>query len=340
MQEKITILITGSAGFLGAPLAYDLLKMGHKIIGIDNYCNSNSKNTKKLKKNFNENYVFYKIDIALAPIELNKIFLKHNPELVIHFAALKSVQDSILHKNLYIKNNINSTINILDSMRISKCKKIIYSSSAAVYGNQKVQPISENAHLEPRSPYAETKLACEQLIIDACNNLNIDGVSLRYFNPIGFHSSKLFKEDLNENAGNIMQEIIKVALKKREYLNIYGDDYSTKDGTCERDFIHIDDVLKAHIKLITYIKLNKGYEVFNVGTGKPVSILELINIFIKSNNVPISYKFVKRKYGDIQSCYADVSKIKHAAKWSSKKDLNTMVEDSWMAYSDELIKTK
>jgi UDP-glucose 4-epimerase len=335
MDKQMNILITGSAGFLGAPLAYDLLKIGHNIIGIDNYSNSNSGNTKKLKKSFAKNYKFYELDIALKPNELNAIFLKHDLDLVIHLAALKSVYDSISYPGIYIKNNINSTLNVLASMELSKCKKIIYSSSAAVYGNQKTQPINENGNLKPMSTYAETKLSCEQLIENACNTIDIDGISLRYFNPIGYHSSKLFKELLIEGTGNIMQEIVKVALKRTTYLNIYGNDYLTNDGTCERDFIHIDDVLGAHIESIKYIKSIKGYDVFNVGTGKPVSILELIDTFKIENKVSIKYEFVEKRSGDIQSCYADVSKIKSKIKWSSKKDLKTMVRDSWEAYSKE-----
>ena len=332
-NKSINILVTGSAGFLGAPLAFDLLNMGHKIVGIDSYFNSNSKNTLKLQENYKENYKFYKLDIASSSTDLDTIFTKHKPELVIHLAALKSVQESISNPDLYIRNNIESTANIISSMKSNNCKKIIYSSSAAVYGNQEMQPIKEDTHLKPISTYADTKLACEKLIENACNSNFIDGISLRYFNPIGMHSSKLFKEALNEDDGTIMQEIIKVALRKNKTLKIYGNEYLTKDGTCERDFIHIDDLMDAHIKSIDYINSLSGYDVFNVGTGSPITILNLTKSFIDNNKIPTNYEFTKKKLGDVQSSYADTSKINKLMQWKSKRNLKDMVKDSWIPYS-------
>lgn len=332
-NKQMSIVITGSAGYIGAPLAYDLLNMGYKIIGIDNYVNSNSRNTDKLKQDFIQNYKFYNLDTALEPSKLNTIFLKHKPELVIHLAALKSVQESISSPDLYKNNNINSTINILDSMSLHDCKKIIYSSSAAVYGDQKIQPIHENVVLNPSSPYAYTKLLCEKIINNACDQNNINGISLRYFNPIGYHSSKLFRDELTEDVGSIIQQIIKVALGRDKFLNIHGSDYLTEDGTCERDFIHLEDVLDAHIKSIKYIDSLNGHEIFNIGTGLPISILKLINFFIKKNNIPINYKFTERKLGDVESCYADVEKINKKMKWKASKDIEDMVIDAWEVYS-------
>ena len=336
-NKSIGILVTGSAGFLGAPLTHDLLSKGYKIIGIDNYSNSNSKNTNKLKEIFNQQYQFYEIDLASNFIELNKVFKLHKPQLVMHLAALKSVQESMNNPNLYKNNNIKSTVNILNSMASNNCKKIIYSSSAAVYGNQKEQPISENAVLRPTSIYAETKLSCEKLIEDASKKQSIDGLSLRYFNPIGSHSSKLYREELGLNTGSIMQEIIKVALKRNNILNIFGSDYETEDGTCERDFIHIDDVLDAHIKSIKYLESYIGYNVFNIGTGKSISILKLVNAFIEQNKISIKYKFVNKKSEDIQTSYANVAKIKDTIRWKAKKNLNTMVKESWEAYCKDKI---
>lgn len=332
-NKQMSIVITGSAGYIGTPLAYELLNMGYKIIGIDNYVNSNSKNTKKLKQNFIKNYKFYNLDIALEPSKLNAIFLQHKPELVIHLAALKSVQESISSPDLYKNNNINSTINILDSMSLHDCRKIIYSSSAAVYGDQKIQPIHENVVLNPSSPYAYTKLLCEKIINNACDQNNINGISLRYFNPIGYHSSKLFRDELTEDVGSLMQQIIKVALGRDKFLNIYGNDFSTEDGTCERDFVHIEDVVDAHIKSIKYIGSFGGHEIFNIGTGLSISILKLINFFIKKNNIPINYKFTGRKLGDIESCYANVEKINKKMRWKASKDIEDMVIDAWNVYS-------
>ena len=335
-NKSMNILLTGSAGFLGAPLAYDLLNIGHKIIGIDSYVNSSPENTLKLEEGFKENFTFYKLDIASDSSAVDEIFIKHKPDLVMHLAALKSVQESIANPDLYIKNNIISTTNIINSMKSYNCKKIIYSSSAAVYGNQEIQPIIENTNLKPISTYADTKLACEELIKDACNLGCFDGISLRYFNPIGFHSSNLFKEFLDEKNGTIMQEIIKVALKRNKSLKIYGNEYPTQDGTCERDFIHIDDLMDAHVKSIDYINSFTGYDVFNVGTGNPVTILNLIKSFIQNNKISINYEFIKRKPGDVISSYADASKINKIMQWKSKRNLKDMVKDSWIPYSKEI----
>ena len=326
------ILVTGSAGYLGSPFCFDLLKMGHKVIGIDNYINSDKTNTNLLKEHFVNNFTFYKLNLAEDKNELDKIFSKHSPDIVVHFAALKSIIDSEKYPDLYWRNNIQSTKNILILMSKYDCFKIIFSSSAAVYGNQDICPIKENAILNPTSVYAKTKIECEDLIKNACLNLGIDGISLRYFNPIGFHSSKLFKEELNNNNRSILNEIIKSSIDENYVLKIFGEDYSTEDGTCERDFIHIEDLLDAHEKSIGYIKKFSGYDVFNVGTGRSVSIKNLIDSFTKYNQINLKYEFSKKRCGDVESSYADVSKINNKLQWESKKTLEDMVKDSWKAY--------
>ena len=332
-NKKLNIILTGSAGCIGAPLAYDLLDIGHKVIGIDNYINSNPVTTSTLKKKF-KNFIFYKLDLDIRNSSLNSIFDDHKPDLVLHLAALKSVQDSITNPNAYIKNNIESTKNILDAMKLVNCRKIIFSSSAAVYGNQEIQPVKENIKLKPISTYAKTKLTCEELIMKASDFGYVDGISLRYFNPIGSHSSCLFKQQLHKKNSSIMQEIIKVGIKENRHLKIYGNNYLTEDGTSERDFIHIDDLIDAHISSIDYISSFFGYDVFNVGTGKPITILNLLKSFVKYNKVPINYKFCDEKPGDIVSSYADVSKISQMMKWKSKKNKKNMVIDSWIPYSN------
>ena len=334
-NKNMNILVTGSAGFIGAPLAYDLLKMGHRVIGIDSYINSNPKKTSKLEINFKNKFKFFKLDLSSNIETLDSVFNTHKPDVVIHLAALKSVQESIINPDLYLVNNIESTRNIIKIMKLHSCRKIIYSSSAAVYGNQDIQPINENAVCRPISPYAESKLACEKLIQDAANQGEVDGISLRYFNPIGSHSSNLFKEQLIEKTGTIMQELIKAALKKNKFLKIYGNSYSTKDGTCERDFIHIDDLLRAHLKSIDFINSFEGYDVYNVGTGNPITILSLTKSFIKHNKLLVNYEFINDRPGDIASNYADTTKINKKMRWKSKKGLKEMVIDSWIPYSLE-----
>ena len=329
------ILVTGSAGYLGSPFCYDLLKMGYRVIGIDNYLNSNERNTKELAKHFKERFTFYKIDLAENISNIDKIFEMHKPSFVAHFAALKSVDESEKIPEKYWRNNVQSTKHLLNSMINFNCNKIIYSSSAAVYGNQDKQPIYENAQLNPLSIYAKTKVECEQLIKEANINSGIDGISLRYFNPIGSHSSKLFKEDLKEDFGSIMNEIIKAALNEEKVLKIFGNNFKTKDGTTERDFIHIDDLLNAHIKSLTFLQNFKGYDVFNVGTGRAISILDLLLKFIKYNDVKLKYEFSKKKNKDIQTSYSNVEKINSTFNWKSIKTIKDMVRDSWQPYSNQ-----
>ncbi len=326
------ILVTGSSGLIAAPLCYELMQNGHHVIGIDNYINSSTDNTQTLISSFSENFNFYEFDISSDYTKLNTVFKNHRPDTVIHLAALKSVQESMLKAEKYWKNNINSTINILNSMKDMDCNQIIYSSSAAVYGNQEFQPVKENVRLKPVSVYGETKVECEALIAKASKENNIKAISLRYFNPVGIHSSNLFHDAITNDKGSIMQEIIKSALDKNTVLEIFGNTYPTKDGTCERDFIHIEDLIDAHIKSMNFIENNLGHHVFNVGTGNAISILELLKAFIKYNKIPIDYIFTNKKYGDIHRSYADVSDIKRRLNWQSKKSLKHMVEDSWKQY--------
>lgn len=326
------ILVTGSSGLIAAPLCYELMKNGNHVIGIDNYINSSSKNTQTLNSNFSENFTFYNLDLSSDCTKLNTVFKNHRPDAIIHLAALKSVQESMSQSKKYWENNINSTNNILNSMEEINCNKIIYSSSAAVYGNQEVQPVKENSRLKPVSVYGKTKVECEKLISDAVKKNNINAVSLRYFNPVGMHSSKLFKETIGNEKGSIMQEIIKSALDKETILEIYGDTYPTNDGTCERDFIHIEDLIDAHIKSIDFIEHNVGHHVFNVGTGNAISIHKLIKAFIKYNRVPVNYIFTNKKHGDIHTSFADTSRIKKNLNWQSQKSLEDMVKDSWKQY--------
>lgn len=334
MAIKTTnILVTGSAGYLGAPLCFNLLELGHKVVGIDNYINSDDQNTIKLKEHFKEEFSFYNLDLSKNISKLNETFSFHKPRVVIHFAALKSVKNSEIYPDLYWKNNVQSTKNVLGAMKKYNCKKVIYSSSAAVYGNQDVQPIKETANLRPMSVYAETKKACEKIVKDSYQKYGIDGISLRYFNPIGVHQSGLFKDILKDGNGSLMNEIVKTALDKNKTLKIYGKSYKTNDGTCERDYIHIIDLLDAHEKSINYIDKFTGYKVFNVGTGIAISVIDLVNAFSKYNDINLNYKFSKKRNGDVELSYADIKKINIELNWKSQKTIKDMVKDSWKAYS-------
>lgn len=326
------ILITGSAGLIGSPLSHKLLKSGHQVIGIDNYINSNNTNTNKLEIKFPNNFTFYEIDLSLDSKQLFDIFYKYKPSVVIHLAALKSIEESMSNPKKYWNNNINSTLNILDAMNKQGCSRLIYSSSAAVYGNQRKQPIKETTKLKPISIYGETKLECEKLLSLASKKNNFKVISLRYFNPIGSYSDEIFHDSLPKEKGTIMQEIIKSAIWGDKPIEIHGNSYPTKDGTCERDFIHIDDLIDAHIKSLDYIEDISEHQIYNVGTGNSISVKELIENFMEFNNIKINYSYAKKIPGDIHTSFADVSKIKKELGWRSKKTLQNMVEDSWRPY--------
>tara|TARA_X000000368_G_C22978288_1_gene688672 strand:+ start:254 stop:1243 length:990 start_codon:yes stop_codon:yes gene_type:complete len=326
------ILITGSAGLIASPLCHKLILNGHSVIGIDSFINSNSINTNMLKIKFPKKFKFFEIDLSLDSEQLVDILYKYKPCIVIHLAALKSIEDSMRYPEKYWKNNIKSTFNILDAMKKAGCKNLIYSSSAAVYGNQENQPIKEDTELKPISTYGETKLECEKLVTMASKKDDIKAISLRYFNPIGSYSGEKFHDFLPKEKGTIMQEIIKSAIGINKAIEIYGNSYPTKDGTCERDFIHIDDLIDAHIQSIDSIESISGHQIYNVGTGNSISILELIENFINFNNININYTFAEKIPGDIHTSFADVSKINKGLNWQSKKTLKNMVEDSWRPF--------
>jgi len=251
--KKLNILVTGSAGFIGATFCDEVLKLNHKVLGIDNYLNSLKLSTDNLKLHHKNNFSFLELDLA----ESNNVLLQElelfKPDLVVHFAALKSVGAGESDPDLYWKNNLDSTINLLHAAKESGCTKIIFSSSAAVYSKHNSQPVSESSDLGAESVYGETKVACENIIKDFCEKNIMDAVIFRYFNVSGCHKNKLFFEN-NKNSENLMTNLIDVAKGNSNELAIFGDNYNTKDGTATRDYIHIEDLLDAHIKIIDLLK--------------------------------------------------------------------------------------
>tara|TARA_B100000767_G_C19760551_1_gene534952 strand:+ start:1037 stop:2038 length:1002 start_codon:yes stop_codon:yes gene_type:complete len=331
-MKKSKVLVTGSAGFLGSSMCYELLKNGYEVIGLDSYQNSNETNTKKLDEIFKDSYKFYEINLANQLDLLIDIFKIEKPETVIHFAAEKSVNISKKQPIYYWENNLYSTINIVKAMNCIECSKFIYSSSAAVYGNSTNTPVKEDNFLNPISPYAQTKLACEMFIKDISNNKDFKSIILRYFNPVCSHLDQVIHDDLEKDECSLIQEIVKTALGKNKTLKIFGSEYDTNDGTCERDYIHTQDLLDAHFKSMEYLDKIKETLVINVGTGKPVSILELVRIFENENKVEINYEFDKKRDGDITTSYADVSKINRELGWKSKRDISDIVIDAWKPF--------
>ncbi len=328
----MNILVTGAAGYIGSTFSFEAIKRGHTIFGIDNFSNSTDLFIKKLTKEKPNNFFFQSCDLRKHN-DLYQYFdfleKKIDISMVIHFAGLKSVPESEQNGKEYWDNNVNGTKNLLDVMSAHNKKNIIFSSSASVYGKQDLQPITEYAELNPASMYAETKKAAEELIINEALDNCINAISLRYFNPIGSHKDYIVFEEFNKSYPNLMSSIISVAKGLKEKVLIYGEDYSTRDGTGERDYIHICDLVDGHFAALEHLKDMKGYDVFNLGTGKSVSVKELIKNFEDINKVKIPYEITGRRLGDIPTCYADPSKAKKDLKWVTKHNLNDMCRDSW-----------
>ena len=329
-MENKTILVTGAAGFIGGTFAYEALKKGYKVIGLDNFSNSSKKNIILIKKTFPKHFTFYEID--LLDNNLIEQLKKHTDIYsVFHFAALKSVPESENNPDLYIKNNIDGTRKLLSLLQANSIKRIIFSSSAAVYGDQEIQPIKETAALSPKSVYAQTKKLSEELIKEQAQTDKLKAISLRYFNPIGAHEDYVITDAFEGINGNIMAMLMRVATGLEEKLNIFGDDYPTADGTGERDYIHINDIVDGHFKALEKIESIDEYEVYNLGTGSYASVLELIQTLEKVNGLKIDYKITSRRSGDLARSYADPSKANAELNWEARYNLETMCKDAWDA---------
>lgn len=323
------ILVTGGCGYIGSHTCVELLNAGYDIAIIDNLCNSKIEVIDKIKKITGKDFNFYKEDLRNEDI-LDNIFKKENIEGVIHFAGLKAVGESVEKPILYYQNNIDSTLTLCKIMNKYNVKKLVFSSSATVYGNQKILPIKETASLSTTNPYGSTKLFIEYMLDDIYKSDNEWSIiKLRYFNPVGAHDSGLLGEDPNGIPNNLMPYVSKVATHELPYLNVFGDDYPTKDGTGVRDYIHVVDLAKGHIKALEYIDKSKGSISVNLGTGIGYSVLDIIKSYEKVNNVKIPYKIAPRRDGDIAECYADASKASELLNWSAEKNLDDMVKSAY-----------
>lgn len=328
------ILVTGGAGYIGGTFSYEALKREHQILVLDNFSNSKPSQIENLKRSFTNNFSFEKVDLALEESKLLKIFSDFKPEIVVHFAGLKSVSESQEQPIRYWHNNVVSTANLLKAMLESNTKKIVFSSSATVYGESSLQPIPETAEIKSMSVYGSTKIAIEEMLSDAAVNSIIDVVSLRYFNPVGAHKEKVIFENPFDSPNNIMPRIIRVALGLDEKLQIYGNDYPTNDGSGERDYIHILDLVSGHFAAMDFIKKNSGENIFNLGTGTSTSVYHLIKTFESVNAVKIPYHTTERRKGDVAICYADPIKAKEILNWKTKYSLNEMCKDAWEGVKD------
>ena len=325
----MSILVTGGTGYIGSHTAIELLKNGEDIIIVDNLSNSKIEMCDKIKKLGGKDFKFYKVDL-LDKENLEKVFKENDIKEVIHFAGLKAVGESCSKPIEYYHNNITGTLVLLDLMRKYNCKKIVFSSSATVYGDPATVPIKEDFPLFTTNPYGSTKLMIENILRDVYKSDNEWSIILlRYFNPIGAHESGGIGEDPNGIPNNLMPYINYVACNKLDHLNVFGSDYNTPDGTGVRDYIHVVDLALGHLKALEKSRKSNGVEAYNLGTGKGYSVLEIVQAFEAANNIKIKYEITDRRPGDIAICYADPTKAKNELNWEAKRDLKQMCEDSW-----------
>jgi len=325
----MSILVTGGAGFIGSHTVVELLERGEELVIVDNFSNSSPEVLEKIKQITNRDFKFYEVDL-LDEEKLEKVFKENNIESVINFAGLKAVGESVEKPVEYYHNNITGTLVLLKLMKKYNCKRIVFSSSATVYGNPASLPIKEDFPLSTTNPYGTTKLMIEQILQDvekADNEFSV--VLLRYFNPIGAHKSGLIGEEPNGIPNNLMPYIVGVASGKLEILNVFGNDYPTRDGTGVRDYIHVVDLAKGHLKALDKAREENGTHIYNLGTGNGYSVLELVKTFEKVNGIEVKYRIAERRPGDIAECYADPSKAKEELGWVAEKGLEEMCEDSW-----------
>lgn len=326
----MTVLVTGGLGYIGSHTCVEILKTGERLVVLDNLSNSKIETKEKIEKISGKSFKFYEADL-LDKEALDKVFQENAIDSVVHFAGLKAVGESVREPLMYYMNNITGTLNLLETMKKYDVKKLVFSSSATVYGSPKKVPITEDMPLSTTNPYGTTKLMIEQILQDVCvADKEFKTVILRYFNPIGAHESGIIGEDPNGIPNNLMPYICKVASGKLKELSVFGCDYDTHDGTGVRDYIHVVDLAKGHIKALEKLDKNEcGAFVYNLGTGTGYSVLDMVKAFEKSNGVEVKYKIVERRPGDIAKCFADPTKAEKELGWKAEKSLEDMVSSAW-----------
>lgn len=323
------ILVTGGAGFIGSHTCVELLEAGYEVVIVDNFSNSKPEALNRIKKITGKDFAFYEADLLdLAALE--KIFEENKIDAVIHFAGLKAVGESVQKPVEYYHNNITGTLMLIKAMRKYGCKKIVFSSSATVYGPVNKAPYTEDMPTSATNPYGYTKVMIEQILRDVYVSDNDWSVSLlRYFNPIGAHKSGLIGEDPNGIPNNLLPYICQVAVGKLEKLGVFGDDYDTPDGTGVRDYIHVVDLSVGHVKALEKLATNPGLVTYNLGTGNGYSVLDVVKAFSEASGRKIPYEIAPRRAGDIATCYADPKKANEELGWKAERGIKEMCEDSW-----------
>ncbi len=323
----MNVLVTGGAGYIGSHTCVALLEAGHRVVIADDFSNSNEQALEGIRKITGKDFKFYQINVARFH-RMEPVFTEQKIDGVIHFAGFKAVGESVKNPLDYYANNLKSTITLLKLCRKYNVNQFVFSSSATVYGDGKV-PFVETQHLKPATnPYGETKVMNEKILKDCAEaDPNFSVTLLRYFNPVGAHPSGLIGEYPRGIPNNLMPYITQVAKGLREQLYVFGNDYDTVDGTGVRDYIHVMDLAQGHVQALEHIQ--KGWDVFNLGTGEGTSVLELVHAFEKVNNIQIPYTVAPRRQGDIAICYADTKKAKEMLNWQAKRDIKDMCRDAW-----------
>ena len=327
----MSILLTGGAGYIGSHTAVELLNKGKELVIIDDFSNSNEKALDSIREITGKDFKFYEMDYADRE-KLEKVFEENKIDAVMNFAGFKAVGESVQKPIEYYTNNISGALVVLDVMRKYGCKKFIFSSSATVYGDPEVIPITENSKVGgTTNPYGTTKLFIEQILKDIYKSDNTwDICILRYFNPVGAHESGLIGEEPKGIPNNLMPYIARVAAGVLPELSVFGNDYDTHDGTGVRDYIHVVDLAKGHVKALEKLdKENEGLYIYNLGTGTGYSVLDMVKAFEETTGKEVKYKIAPRRPGDIATCYADPAKAKRELNWTTEKTLEDMCKDSW-----------
>ncbi|WP_203339209.1 UDP-glucose 4-epimerase GalE [Planococcus beijingensis] len=325
----MTVLVTGGAGFIGSHATVELLENGYKVVVVDNLSNSQKASIDRIKEMTGKDFAFHQVDL-LDSQALDDIFSTYDISAVMHFAGYKAVGQSVEMPLSYYHNNISGTLTLCEMMLKHNVQKLVFSSSATVYGLPERVPIEESFSLSATNPYGRTKLMIEEILRDlALSNPSIRIAILRYFNPIGAHPSGKLGEDPRGIPNNLIPYITQVAIGKQPELKIFGGDYETNDGTGVRDYIHVMDLVKGHIKALEYLEKYEGVETFNLGTGTGYSVLEIVNSFNDVTGKQIPYQITDRRPGDIGVCYANPEKAKKLLGWQAEKSLKEMCRDSW-----------
>ena len=326
----MNVLLAGGAGYIGSHTCVELLEAGHSVVVADNYSNSCPEAIRRVEEITGKSVKLYEADVCDSEA-VDRIFSENRIDAVIHFAGLKAVGESVAKPVMYYRNNIDSTLTLLENMKKHGVKRFIFSSSATVYGTPKEVPLVETMPTgSPTNPYGWTKLMMEQILTDTANaDPEMSIVILRYFNPIGAHKSGRIGEDPNGIPNNLMPYITQVAAGRLEQLGVFGDDYPTRDGTGVRDYIHVVDLAKGHVKAIEYSENHLGTEIVNLGTGTGYSVLEIVKAFERVNGVKIPYVIKPRRPGDIAECFANAEKAEKVLGWKAQLGLDEMCFDSW-----------